>query len=65
MKVFKVTSAEDLPIKPEHVDYCSEACLEDFLSRIDVKGSYKKRDLSKIFDSFDEYKKKKKEADKD
>ena len=37
------------------INYNLEACLEDFLSRVDVNGSYKKRDLSKNEEKFKKY----------
>ena len=40
-------------------DYNVDACLEDFLSRVDVKGTYKKRDYTKDEERFKEYRKQK------
>ena len=43
------------------INYNLDACLEDFLSRVEVKGTYKKRDYTNDEKKFDEYRKKKKE----
>ncbi|WQJ53254.1 MAG: hypothetical protein [Wendovervirus sonii] len=58
-KTFNVNSYCDLPVKTNNVDYNVDACLEDFESRIDVKGKYQKRDFTELNKKFDEYKKKK------
>ena len=41
------------------IDYNVDACLEDFLSRVEVKGTYKKRDHTKDEERFKEYRKEK------
>lgn len=43
------------------ISYNLDACLEDFLSRVEVKGTYKKRDYTNDEKKFDEYRNKKKE----
>lgn len=60
-KEFGVKTKEELPVEPTDINYNIDACLEDFLSRVEVKGSYKKRDHSKDEKKFDEYKKQKEE----
>lgn len=42
----------------DDIKYNVDACLEDFLSRVDVKGTYKKRDHTKDEERFKEYRKK-------
>ena len=41
------------------IDYNADACLEDFLSRVEVKGTYKKRDYTKDEEKFKAYRKEK------
>ena len=41
------------------IDYNVDACLEDFLSRVEVKGTYKKRDYTKDEETFKQYRKEK------
>ena len=41
------------------IDYNVDACLEDFLSRVEVKGTYKKRDHTKDEERFKQYRKEK------
>lgn len=41
------------------IDFNEDACLKDFLSRVEVKGSYKKRDYTKDEERFKEYRKEK------
>ena len=41
------------------IEYNKDACLEDFLSRVEVKGTYKKRDYTKDEERFKEYRKEK------
>lgn len=43
----------------DDIDYNVDACLEDFLSRVDVKGTYKKRDYTKDEEKFKAYRKEK------
>ena len=45
------------------IDYNVDACLEDFLSRVDVKGTYKKRDFTKDEEEFKKYRKEKIDAE--
>lgn len=50
----------------DNIDYNVDACLEDFLSRVEVKGTYKKRDFTKDEQKFVEYRnEKKKEEERD
>lgn len=46
------------------VDYDRNACLEDFMSRIDVKGTYKKRDYTKDDKKYEAFKKEKEDERK-
>lgn len=41
------------------IEYNADACLEDFLSRVEVKGTYKKRDHTKDEETFKQYRKEK------
>jgi hypothetical protein len=41
------------------IEYNADACLEDFLSRVEVKGSYKKHDHTKDEETFKQYRKEK------
>ena len=41
------------------IEYNADACLEDFLSRVEVKGTYKKRDYTKDEETFKQYRKEK------
>lgn len=41
------------------IDYNVDACLEDFLARVEVKGTYKKRDYTKDEEKFKAYRKEK------
>lgn len=41
------------------IKFNEDACLKDFLSRVEVKGSYKKRDYTKDEERFKEYRKEK------
>ena len=43
----------------DDIEYNADACLEDFLSRVDVKGTYKKRDHTKDEETFKQYRKEK------
>ena len=43
----------------DDIDYNVDACLEDFLARVEVKGTYKKRDYTKDEERFKEYRKEK------
>lgn len=43
----------------DDIDYNVDACLEDFLSRVEVKGTYKKRDYTKDEETFKQYRKEK------
>lgn len=43
----------------DDIDYNVDACLEDFLSRVEVKGTYKKRDYTKDEEKFKAYRKEK------
>lgn len=45
------------------IKYNLDACLEDFLSRVDVKGTYKKRDFTKDEEEFKKYRKEKIDAE--
>lgn len=36
------------------IDFDTNACVEDFLSRIEVKGTYKEKDFSKIHNEYEE-----------
>lgn len=63
-KEFGVNSYGELPVNTNDVDYNVDACLEDFLSRVEVSGTYKHRDYSKTEEKFKEYQKKKKEEEK-
>lgn len=47
----------------DDIDYNVDACLEDFLSRVDVKGTYKKRDFTKDEEEFKKYRKEKIDAE--
>lgn len=48
----------------DDIDYNIDACLEDFLSRVDVKGTYKKRDFTKDEEEFKKYRKEKIDTEK-
>ena len=53
-KELNISKNEDCPLSSSDVDYNIDACLEDFLSRIEVKGSYKKKDYSKDDKKYDD-----------
>lgn len=42
----------------DDVSFNEKACTEDFLARVEVKGTYKKRDFTKDEETFKEYRKK-------
>lgn len=63
-KEFGVKTRDELPIQVTDLDYNVDACLEDFMSRIEIKGTYKKRDYTKDDERFDEFKKRKDEEKK-
>lgn len=48
----------------DDIHYNVDACLEDFLSRVDVKGTYKKRDYTKDEEKFKQYRKEKIDTEK-
>lgn len=45
------------------IEFNEDACLKDFLSRVDVKGTYKKRDFTKDEEEFKKYRKEKIDAE--
>lgn len=49
----------------KYLGYNVDACLEDFLSRVEVVGTYKKRDHTDDEKKFDEYRKKNQEEHKE
>lgn len=53
-KELNISKNEACPLRPNDVSYNIDACLEDFLSRIEVKGSYKKRDYSNDDKKYDD-----------
>lgn len=53
-KELNISKNEACPLRPNDVGYNINACLEDFLSRIEVKGSYKKRDYSSDDKKYDD-----------
>ena len=63
-KEFGVKTKEELPIDADDVDFNTDACLEDFLSRVEVKGTYKSRDYTKDEEKYKEYRDKKIEEKK-
>lgn len=42
----------------DYVSFNEKACIEDFLARVEVKGTYKKRDFTKDDEAFKQYRKK-------
>jgi hypothetical protein len=59
-KEFGVKTNDELPITPDEVKYNVDACLEDFLTRLDISGSYKDHDYSDFDKKYEEYKAQKK-----
>ena len=58
-KELGVKSKEESGYSSYDVDYDRNACLEDFMSRIDVKGAYKKHDYTKDDERYEDFKAKK------
>jgi len=50
-------SQEESKSKTHDINFDERACVEDFLSRIEVKGVYKQRDYSKLHEEFENLKK--------
>ena len=58
-KELGVKSKEESGYSSYDVDYDRNACLEDFMTRIDVKGAYKKHDYTKDNEKNEDFKAKK------
>lgn len=63
-KELGVKSKEESGYSRYEVNYDKNACLEDFMSRIEVKGNYKKHDYTKEDEKYEEFKKRKDEEKK-
>ena len=48
-----------------NIDFDTNACVEDFLSRIEVKGTYKEKDFTKIHDEYKELESRLKKQDEE
>ena len=56
---------DEFPFNNCEAHYNKEACMEDFMSRLEIKGIYKKKDYSKDDAKFDEFKNNKKRKRKE
>lgn len=57
MKELSIEKDDEYPYSNHEVEIDSDACLEDFTSRIEVKGTYKAKDYSDVDEKFESYKK--------